>query len=112
MSIKRIGLQFNLEKEADRSAWEYLQQVKKSYSKSVISVINGYHADLSEEKRQSAFLERVIQTIEQTIKATASASTVSGLLQFLGKQQKTSQIADENQAAENDDVALDFLDSL
>jgi hypothetical protein len=111
MNIKRIGLRFNLEKEVDRRAWEYLQQAKKSYSKSVISVINGYHANLSEEKRQSAFLERVIQTIEQTIKATAPASTVSGLLQFLGKQ-TTSQIADENQTAENDDVALDFLDSL
>ena len=40
MSIKRMSLRFNLAKEDDRKAWEYLQSLSSSRSKAVIEAIN------------------------------------------------------------------------
>ena len=37
MSIKNLKIRFNLDKENDRKAYEYLQGADRSYSKAVIS---------------------------------------------------------------------------
>ena len=37
MSIKNVKIRFNLDKENDRKAYDYLQGAEKSYSKAVIS---------------------------------------------------------------------------
>lgn len=42
MSIKRMGLRFNLDNEADRKTWELLQNLSGSKNKAIISAINGY----------------------------------------------------------------------
>lgn len=42
MSIKRMSLRFNLDNEADRKAWELLQNLSSSKNKAIISAINGY----------------------------------------------------------------------
>ena len=42
MSIKRMSLRFNLDNEADRKAWELLQNLSDSKNKAIISAINGY----------------------------------------------------------------------
>ena len=42
MSIKRMSLRFNLDNEADRKAWELLQNLSCSKNKAIISAINGY----------------------------------------------------------------------
>ena len=42
MTIKRFSLRFNLDNEADRRAWEYLQPVTDSKNKTIISAINAY----------------------------------------------------------------------
>lgn len=42
MSIKRMSLRFNLDNEADRKAWELLQNLSGSKNKAIISAINGY----------------------------------------------------------------------
>ena len=63
MSIKNVKIRFNLDKENDRKAYEYLQGAEKSYSKAVISAICGY-MELSEAKTaEDAFLERIIMPI-------------------------------------------------
>ena len=69
MSVKNVKIRFNLDKENDRRAYEYLQSAKKSYSKAVISAICGF-MELSERTAaEDAFLERVISTIrEETAK--------------------------------------------
>lgn len=112
MNIKRISIRFNLSKEADLKAWEHLQNTKLSCNKAVIVAINGYHAEQTEEERQNAFLERVIQTIEQSIKSTALANALGGLMQLLQHPLQVSEIPRaEEHKVENDDTALDFLDS-
>ena len=40
MSIKRLSLRFNLEKEDERKAWEYLQKQPDSKNQTIIKAIN------------------------------------------------------------------------
>ena len=56
MSIKRMSLRFNLDNEADRKAWELLQNLSGSKNKAIISAINGYFEqenDLAETIRET-----------------------------------------------------------
>lgn len=107
MSIKNVKVRFNLSKENDRKAYEYLQGAEVSYSKAVISAICGY-MELSERTAtEEAFLEKVISTIREE---TAKTNPLSGLLQLV--QQPVAQTPSEK--GKNDDseeAVLDFLDS-
>ena len=108
MSIKNVKIRFNLNKDNDRKAYEFLQNAELSYSKAVISAICGY-LELSEEKAiEDAFLERVIQTLREE---TAKINLLGGLLQFV--QQPAAQItpAEKEETTENEEAVLDFLDS-
>ena len=67
MSVKNVKIRFNLDKENDRRAYDYLQSAEKSYSKAVISAICGF-MELSERTAtEDAFLERVISTIREEV---------------------------------------------
>lgn len=107
MSIKNVKVRFNLSKENDRKAYEYLQGAEVSYSKAVISAICGY-MELSERTAtEEAFLERVISTIREE---TAKTNPLSGLLQLV--QQPVAQTpAEKESKAESEEAMLDFLDS-
>ena len=107
MNIKNVKIRFNLDKENDRKAYEYLQGAEKSYSKAVISAICGY-MELSEAKTaEDAFLERVIATIKEEL---AKTNPFGGVLQFV--QTPPAQIpAEKENNAETEEAVLDFLDS-
>ena len=107
MSIKNVKVRFNLDKENDRKAYEYLQSAEVSYSKAVISAICGY-MELSEAKTaEDAFLERIITTIKEE---TAKANPLGGLLQLV--QQPVAQTpAEKENNAETEEAMLNFLDS-
>ena len=107
MSIKNVKVRFNLSKENDRKAYEYLQGAEASYSKAVISAICGY-IELSERTAtEDAFLERIITTIKEE---TAKVNPLGGLLQLV--QQPPAQIpAEKENNAESEEAMLDFLDS-
>ena len=107
MSVKNVKLRFNLNKENDRKAYEYLQNAEKSYSKAVISAICGY-MELSERiATEDAFLERVITTIKEGL---ASTNPLGGLLQFVQTPSAQTPAEKENNA-ETEEAVLDFLDS-
>lgn len=63
MSIKNVKIRFNLNKENDRRAYEYLQNAELSYSKAVISAICSYLELRDTKAAEDAFLEKVCQTI-------------------------------------------------
>ena len=107
MSIKNVKVRFNLSKDNDRRAYEYLQNAEVSYSKAVISAICGY-VELSERTAtEDAFLERVISTIREE---TAKVNPLGGLLQLV--QPPPVQIpAEKENNAETEEAMLDFLDS-
>jgi hypothetical protein len=107
MSIRNVKIRFNLDKENDRRAYEYLQGAEASYSKAVISAICGY-MELSETKAtEDAFLERIIATIKEE---TSKINSLGGLLHLV--QPPPVQIPAENENnAETEEAVLDFLDS-
>ena len=107
MSIKNLKIRFNLDKENDRKAYEYLQSADHSYSKAVISAICEY-LELSERTAtEDAFLEKVITTIKEEL---AKANPFGGLLQLV--QTPSAQIsAEKENKAETEETVMDFMDS-
>lgn len=105
MSVKNIKIRFNLDKENDRKAYEYLQNADKSYSKAVISAICEYIELTEKSVNEDSFLERVIATIrEETVKGNPFGS----LLQLVQTQPIQAPAEKED---ENEETVLDFLDS-
>ena len=107
MSIKNLKIRFNLDKENDHKAYEYLQGADHSYSKAVISAICEY-LELSERTAtEDAFLERVITTIKEEL---AKANPLGGLLQLV--QAPPAQIpAEKENKAETEETVMDFMDN-
>lgn len=107
MSVKNVKIRFNLEKENDRKAYDYLQNAEKSYSKTVIPAICGF-MDLSEKvANENAFLERVIATIREEV---AKNNPLGGLLQFV--QTPLAQAPAEKETnTETEETVFDFLDN-
>ena len=125
--IVSTNIRFNLEKESDRTAWEYLQQRDKrqhrSYSRAVIAAVNDYFERrgrlfsdpyLETREKEDAFLLRVLETIRAGFNQAAPVSTADTLLRFLqGVQPQAApagEVIQEGQQ-EADDTALDFVDS-
>ena len=125
--IVSTNIRFNLEKEADRTAWEYLQHRDKkqyrSYSRAVITAVNDYFERrgrlvsdpyLETREKEDAFLLRVLETIRAGFNQAAPVSTADTLLRFLQGVQPQAvpagEVIQEDQQ-EADDTALDFVDS-
>lgn len=94
--IVNTNIRFNLEKEADRKAWEYLQTMDrtqyKSYSKAVILAVTEYFARqerladapyLETREKEDSFLGRVTETIEQGLRSAAPLGLLDVLMQSL-----------------------------
>lgn len=98
MSIKNIKIRFNMDKENDRKAYEYLTNSDMSYSKTVIDYICKY-IELSEVKsEEDAFLERIISTIKFELSNVGTVQVI-----------KQDTVEKNNDEAE--DNILDFLDA-
>ena len=107
MSVRNVKIRFNLDKENDRRAYDYLQGAEKSYSKAVISAICGF-MELSERTAaEDAFLERVISTIREEV---GKSNPLGGLLQFVHTPPAQTPAEKENNT-ETEEAVLDFLDS-
>ena len=107
MSVRNVKIRFNLDKENDRRAYDYLQGAEKSYSKAVISAICGF-MELSERTAaEDAFLEQVISTIREEV---GKSNPLGGLLQFVQTPPAQTPAEKENNA-ETEETVLDFLDS-
>ena len=68
---KRFSLRFNLDNEAERKAWEYLQSAPDSKNKAIISAINAYF-------ETDGNLEKVIrETIRECLKDISVVQAVT-----------------------------------
>ena len=106
MSIKNLKIRFNLDKENDRKAYEYLQDADHSYSKAVISAICEYLGLSERTATEDAFLERVIATIKEEL---AKTNPFGGLLQLV--QTPPAQTPAEKENTETEEAVMDFLDN-
>lgn len=124
MSKQKINtnIRLNLDREADRKAWEYLRNMDrkkyKSYSRAIVIAVNDYFDRqermkkdhyLETREKEDAFLDKVLTTIEQGLKASSSNNTIANLLQLLNAEQPKTELADNTD--EYADTALDFADS-
>ncbi|MDO5396895.1 MAG: hypothetical protein Q4G33_03105 [bacterium] len=117
------NIRLNLDKEADRRAWEYLQNMDrkkyKSYSSAIVTAVNDYFDRqerikqdhyLETRDKEDAFLDRIITTIENGLKTSSTVNAIGGLLQLISantEQQTEHKSADDNSL----DDALDFTDN-
>ena len=124
--IVSTNVRFDLEKETDQMAWEYLRQRDKrqyrSYSKAVIAAVNDHFerrgrlaADpyLETREKEDAFLQRVLETIRDGLThavPTSAASTLLQLIQGVQPQGETDVEASQQEQQETEDMALDFVD--
>ena len=125
--IVSTNIRFNLEKGADRAAWEHLQQRDKrqyhSYSKAVIVAVNDYFerrgrldADpyLETREKEDAFLLRVLETIRAGLNQSTPINAADTLFRLLqGTQPQPIQVEEvpQEDQQEADEAALDFVDS-
>ena len=107
MSIKNMKIRFNLNKENDRKAYDYLQGVEKSYSKAVISAICEYLGLSERTATEDAFRERIISTIREEV---SKSNPFGGLLQLVHTTPAQTPAEKENNV-ENEEAVMDFLDN-
>ena len=106
-------LRFNLDMPGDRTALEYLQGIGKeeykSLNKAVVAAVNDHFlrksrlaADpyLETREKEDAFLRRVQETIEQSLRSVPAAASI------------TSPPAPSSESTEDFDAALDFINGL
>ena len=105
MSIKNMKIRFNLNKENDRKAYDYLQDAEKSYSKAVISAICEYLGLSERMATEDAFLERIIATIKEE----SAKNNPFGLLQLVQTPSAVTPAEKEN--TETEEAVMDFLDN-
>lgn len=110
MKVIKTNLRFNLEKEADKKAYEFLQSLDKSSHKSVnrfiISLINDYADKKYIEQTEHNFTEKIVSVIRDELKAFAPMQ----LFQLLGQMQPPA--PKEQNSAENEDEMINFLSNL
>ena len=125
--IVSTNIRFNLEKETDRTAWEYLQHRDKkqyrSYSRAVITAVNDYFERrgrlvsdpyLETREKEDAFLLRVLETVRAGLNQSTPINAADTLFRLLqGTQPQPIQVEEvpQEDQQEADEAALDFVDS-
>lgn len=109
MNVKKTYLRFNVDKDADRKAWEVIKSLDKNTYKSVnrfvISLINEHAEHTEKTQAETELVERIVSAMREELKAFALLQ----LFQLLGQIQQTA--PKETNTEENEDQALDFLGS-
>ena len=105
MSVRRLNLRFNLDREEERRAWEYLQGVTRSKNSVIIQAVNAYEDALTQREREDAFLERLVQTVRAELKG------VQIMVAQPPAQTASVPVGETAEQAESEDTLLEFLDS-
>jgi hypothetical protein len=74
MRRPRAEARFDLEQEADRRAWVFLQSSSRSRSRLIIAALNAYADIQDEQARQDAFCDRVIEAIRTELRGNVMAA--------------------------------------
>lgn len=111
--IVNTNIRLNLEREADRKAWEHLQRLDrkayKSYSRAVVIALNAFF-DRQQDAIADAFLQKLREIIRQELQGMTPALGLMQLLQGVAPAGASSEPVDaaEQQAAEK--AAMEFVD--
>ena len=108
MNIKNLKIRFNLDKEEDRTVYDYLRGSDLSISKEAIHTINEYLVLSEERKQEDRFLNVVTATIQENLKALVPLLNLLSMTQAVqpAVQPVTAPPEENSQADEN---MMDFL---
>ena len=108
--IKNLKLRLNLDVEAERRVYDYLQNSERSISKEAVHSINEYLDLIEERKDENRFLERVTATIQDNLKALTPLLNLLTLTHPVAQPQQAVSVSEEKDSAAEDNM-LEFLDS-
>ena len=108
--IKNLMLRLNLDVEAEKRVYDYLQNSERSISKEAVRSINDYLDLIEERKIEDRFLDRVTATIQDNLKALTPLLNLLTLTQPVAQPQQAVTISEENDSAAEENM-LEFLDS-
>ena len=108
--IKNLKLRLNLDVEAERRVYDYLQNSERSISKEAVHSINEYLDLIEERKIEDRFLDRVTATIQDNLKALTPLLNLLTLTQPVAQPQQAVTISEEKDSAAEENM-LEFLDS-
>ena len=108
--IKNLKLRLNLDVEAERRVYDYLQNSERSISKEAVRSINGYLDLIEERKNEDRFLDRVTATIQDNLKALTPLLNLLTLTQPVAQPQQAILDSEEKDSAAEENM-LEFLDS-
>ena len=108
--IKNLKLRLNLDVEAERRVYDYLQNSERSISKEAIRSINDYLDLIAERKNEDRFLDRVTSTIQDNLKALTPLLNLLTLTQPVAQPQQAVTVSEKKDSAAEENM-LEFLDS-
>ncbi len=108
--IKNLKLRLNLDVEAERRVYDYLQNSERSISKEAIHSINEYLDLIEERKNEDKFLDRVTATIQDNLKVLTPLLNLLILTQPVAQPQQVVPVSEEKDSAAEENM-LEFLDS-
>ena len=121
MKSRTITIRFYPEREADKTALEWLDHKERAGFKSnnevVVTAINDYFSRREREselrKREDAFLQKILETVREGMRESGAAN-LSGLVAVLQNAVPSSQSEGITETVDEESLntAFDFVDSL
>jgi len=112
MKTKNLTIRLNKKKEEDRRAYEYLQQAKGSYTKTVVAVICEYEKMMEQKNCEDSFEDRLISAVREEIARNDPIRNLVQIVQTSSAQNPPElPVAEQEPEAESEETLLGFLDS-
>ena len=108
--IKNLKLRLNLDVEAEKRVYDYLQNSERSISKEAVHSINEYLDLIEERKNEDRFLDRVTATIQDNLKVLTPLLNLLTLTQPVAQPQQAVTVSEKKDSAAEENM-LEFLDS-
>lgn len=105
--VKNVKVRLNLDKEEHRRAYDILRESEKSISQFVIAAVNRYGGYLSAEEEKEQTLQRISETVRETILQMFGAALISGqAVPAVRRPEEDAEIAEKSGT-----IADDFLEN-
>ena len=107
---QRVNLRFNLNRQDDRRAWEYLKQQtvlrKSSLNRTLIEILLEYFAAQEKADSDDALIERIVTAVRKELRQTPAFS----LSQLFQSPASESPLANQ-ESEENEAIVEEFLEN-
>ena len=107
---QRVNLRFNLNRQDDRRAWEYLKQQtiqrKSSLNRTLVEILLERFAAQEKTDSEDALIERIVAAVRKELRQTPAFSLSQLFQSPAAESQSANQESEENEA-----IVEDFLEN-